>query len=76
MTQAQDYPKEIIEQWKRGEIQELCYFVEDEEAKGTFVKFVDVEIGYLFPSFVCGNEEVYRRYERVLINHAQDNYSF
>ena len=69
------YSREILDAWKAGEIQELAYFLNDEEGQGTFVKFVECGVGYLYPSFVTGDESLFEKHERTLIEYAQDDLS-
>jgi len=66
------YPDEILTKWKLGEIFELAlYFNDTDECKGTFFRWIDLGIGYEYPSFFYGNEAVYEKYQIQLVEHAQ-----
>lgn len=63
---------EIWSLWKAGEINELSNTLNDmKDGENTFFKYVDAGVGYPYPVFVCGDEAVFDRYQRVLIELSQ-----
>lgn len=70
------YSDEILAKWRAGEIEELALYCNDAaECEGTFFKWIDAGVGYDYPSFYCGNEKVFDKYQRLLIEHSQANRS-
>ena len=68
------YSNEILTKWKSGEIFELAMYCNDAtECEGTFFRWIDAGVGYEYPSFYCGDEKVFEKYQRQLIEYAQDN---
>jgi hypothetical protein len=64
--------QEVWAMWRAGEVHELANVLNDmKEGENTFFKYIDAEVGYPYPVFVYGDESVFDRYQRVLIELSQ-----
>lgn len=63
---------DILTLWQAGEVHELSNTLGDmEDGKETFFKYEDANVGYEYPVFVYGDEKVFNKYQRALIEHSQ-----
>lgn len=62
------YSNEIVTRWRNGEVEELSNILGDRKdiPNGTFFEWIDVGVGYDYPSFVCGDEDVFDEYHQEL----------
>lgn len=64
------YPDWVHDLWKAGTIVELAEHFPEASA-GTFFEWTDAGVGYDYPSFFCGDEAEFQKYQRGLIELAQ-----
>ena len=63
---------EILTLWKAGEIDNLgSFFGDDPKLESTFIKWVDENVGYKVPVFVCGDRQAFDTFYRPLVEQSQ-----
>lgn len=63
---------EIVARWRAGEIDNLgSYFGDDPKLESTFIQWVDLNVGYKVPQFVCGDRQAFDDLYRSLVEQSQ-----
>jgi len=54
------YPDELLTKWQAGEIDNLgSHFGDNPAMASTFVTWHDLNVGWLVPSFYCGDRDIF-----------------